>query len=347
MVAYHRENGGWLREADLAEFAVELGRPVTANYAGIEVNTCGPWCQGPVLAMMLGLLEGSDLRALGHNSAAYIHHLTEAMKLVYADRHSYFGDPNFVDVPIHELIAKDYLSARRHLIDPKRAAAGMPEPGKINGHDRAQPPRYQPAMPENAVDNIDTSYICVIDSKGNVFSATPSDGSSAAPVIPGLGFVPSSRGVQSWIEPNMPAVAGPLRRPRLTPSPAILSKPSEWVMPIGSPGNDVQAQAMLQVLLNIHLWGMTPQQAVEAPRFATFSFPRSSAPHSYDPGLLRLESRMPDGVADELRALGHDVKMWPDWEYAAGAVCTIVADHRSGIMEGGSDPRRPTAVLGW
>jgi gamma-glutamyltranspeptidase/glutathione hydrolase len=142
-------------------------------------------------------------------------------------------------------------------------------------------------------------------------------------------------------------VLGPGRRPRLTPSPAIAAKPGEWVMPIGSPGNDVQPQAMLQVFLNIHLWGMTPQAAVEAPRFASFSFPRSSAPHAYDPGLLKLEARIGADVGRALAGLGHDVRDWPEWDYAAGAVCTILADQRTGMMEGGADPRRPTAVVGW
>jgi gamma-glutamyltranspeptidase/glutathione hydrolase len=124
-------------------------------------------------------------------------------------------------------------------------------------------------------------------------------------------------------------------------------------MPFGSPGNDVQPQAMLQVLLNIHIFGMSPQDAVEQPRFATFSFPRSSDPHSYDPGLLKLESRIPQSTSvpqstsDALQRIGHDVARWPDWEWVAGAVCTIVADARSNIKEGGSDPRRPTGVAGW
>ena len=104
---------------------------------------------------------------------------------------------------------------------------------------------------------------------------------------------------------------------------------------------------MLQVLLNVVVWGMTPQEAVEQPRFATFSYPRSSAPHSYDPGLMSVESRIPAETRDALTGLGHAVRHWPDWEWVSGAVCTIIADERSGMMEGGADPRRPTAVAGW
>jgi gamma-glutamyltranspeptidase/glutathione hydrolase len=118
-------------------------------------------------------------------------------------------------------------------------------------------------------------------------------------------------------------------------------------MPFGSPGNDVQPQAMTQVLLNIFAFGMTPQDAVEQPRFASFSYPRSSNPNPYSPGLMNLEGRFPEATVAKLRALGHDVALWPDWDSAAGAVCAILHDQKAGTMEGGSDPRRPTAVAGW
>jgi gamma-glutamyltranspeptidase / glutathione hydrolase len=153
--------------------------------------------------------------------------------------------------------------------------------------------------------------------------------------------------VQSWVEADAPAVAGPGRRPRLTPNPVILRKPGHFVQPIGSPGNDVQPQAILQVMLNMHVFGMTPQEAVEAPRFATFSYPRSSAPHSYDPGLLKLEARIDPAIADDLKSRGHDVQHWPEWEWTAGAVCTVLADEQKGVLEGGADPRRPTSALAW
>jgi gamma-glutamyltranspeptidase/glutathione hydrolase len=194
---------------------------------------------------------------------------------------------------------------------------------------------------------LDTSYICVVDRHGNVFSATPSDGASAAPVIPGLGFAPSTRGEQSWTDPSSPAVLGPGRRPRLTPSPAIARKPGAWIMPFGSPGNDAQPQAMLQMLLNILVWNMTPQEAVEAPRFATFSFPRSTEPHSYDPGLLRLESRIDAKTRDALDKRGHVVSDWDAWDSASGGVCAIFADIKAGTLEGAADPRRPSYAAGW
>lgn len=342
MVQFHKENGGWLAMSDLEDFDVECEQVSPVKFGDLEVYTCGPWCQGPVLAQTVGMLNGHDLRSYGHNTAKYIHVVTEALKLAYADRQAYVGDPNFVDVPYKQMLDPDYLAERARNISLERATPGMPLPGDPRGF---VPPTSQPAKPEDDIEHIDTSYICIVDKHGNAFSATPSDGSSTAPVIPGLGFVASSRGVQSWTEADAPAVMGPGRRPRLTPNPAIIHHPGHFLQPIGSPGNDVQPQAMLQVILNMHLFGMTPQEAVEAPRFATFSYPRSSAPHSYDPGLMKLEARIDPSVASALRDLGHDVRDWPDWEWTAGAVCTILADQRQGVLEGAADPRRPTATL--
>ena len=344
MVAYHRENGGWLSHDDLSGFEVEVEEVRPTMFGDIEVMTSGPWCQGPVLAQTLGMLDGRDLRALGHNTVDYIHLLVEAMKLAYADRHAFVGDPRFADVPMETMLSPAYLSDRARHISMQQAAPGMPPAGNPRGFGAPQP---QPARPADEIEHLDTSYICVVDRQGNAFSATPSDGSSTGPVIPGLGFVPSTRGVQSWLEPDAPATVAPGRRPRLTPNPAILHRPGHFVQPIGSPGNDVQPQAMLQVMLNIHVFGMTPQEAVEAPRFATFSYPRSSFPHSYDPGLLKLEARIDTDVAEGLRKRGHDVRDWPAWEWTAGAVCTIVADEARGLHEAAADPRRPTAALAW
>jgi gamma-glutamyltranspeptidase/glutathione hydrolase len=336
MVRFHQENGGWLAAEDLAEFKSDVAPALKVRFGALEYHACGPFCQGPLLAQTLVMLDGTDLAAMGHNSPAYIHHISEVLKLAYADRQRYLGDPKFNDVPIARLLDPAYNAERARLVDPQRATPGMPEAGDL-----------RPSPVGNDPGELDTSYICAVDRHGNAFSATPSDGSAAAPVVPGLGFVPSPRGVQNWTDPKEPAVLGPGRRPRLTPNPGMVVKPGHWTMPIGSPGNDVQPQAMLQVMLNMELFGMTPQAAVEAPRFATFSYPRSSAPHGYDPGLMRLEGRIPAATLQAMKALGHDARAWPDWEWLAGAVCTIRADQKTGMMEGGADPRRPGAVAGW
>jgi gamma-glutamyltranspeptidase/glutathione hydrolase len=344
IVAYHIEHGGWMRADDLAEFRVEVAPAWKAGYAGIDVYTCGPWCQGPVLGETLNILDGIDLKSLGHNSAAYIHQLVEALKLAYADRHELYGDPNFVDVPMAELLSPGYAARRRREIDPAKASPGMPAAGLPSNWLPDLTPKEEG---RDSARHVDTSYVCVVDSRGNAFSGTPSDGPMSSPVIPGLGFTPSARGAQSSVDPRAPSVLGPGRRPRLTPSPSFARKVGEWIMPFGSPGNDVQPQAMLQAFLNIHVFGMSPQQAIDQPRFATFSYPRTSDPHPYSPGLLSIEARIPAGTREELAALGHRVELWPDWEYAAGGVSTIIADVNTGMMEGGSDPRRPTAVVGW
>jgi gamma-glutamyltranspeptidase/glutathione hydrolase len=203
-------------------------------------------------------------------------------------------------------------------------------------------------VPERAfvAPELDTSHVCVVDRHGNVFAATPSDGSYNAPVIPELGIIPSPRGSQSWGDPDHPSGVAPGKRPRLTPSPAIAIAPGKMKMPFGTPGGDVQTQAMLQVFLNIHLFGMEVQEAVETPRIASYSFPSSFEPHAYHPGLLRLESRIEKGVGAELTRLGHEIEWWPDWTWLAGAVCAVVADEEAGVLKGGADPRRPSYACG-
>jgi len=178
-------------------------------------------------------------------------------------------------------------------------------------------------------------------------SATPSDGSWRSPVIPGLGIVPSARGTQSRPDPSHPSGVYPGKRPRLTPNPAIAVRDDGSVMPFGAPGGDVQVQAMLQVFLNIIAFDMDIQPAIDAARFASYSFPSSFEPHDYHPGLLRLESRIGADVGAELGAMGHRVEWWPDFTYNASVVCAIRADHRTGVLSGGADPRRTSYALGW
>lgn len=349
IVKHQREQGGWLAAEDLAEYRSDIESPVRGRFGDLDVYTCGPWCQGPVLAQSLHILDGTDLRSMGHNSPAYVHTVVEAMKLAFADRHHFYGDPRFVTVPMEALLSQAYAGRRRQLIRPDRASDGMPPPGSAEDLGVTRAILGAPASPRrpSAPEALDTSYICVVDARGNLFSATPSDGAEAGPVIPGLGFVASTRGSQSWTDPSVPACLAPGKRPRLTPSPSIVVRRGAWRMPMGSPGNDVQPQAMLQVLLNTALFEMSPQEATEEPRFATFSFPRSSEPHTYSPGRLQLEGRFPAATVDALRRLGHDVVLWPKWEWRAGAVCLIRRDEAPGILEGAADPRRPCAVIGW
>jgi gamma-glutamyltranspeptidase/glutathione hydrolase len=302
-----------------------------------------------VLLQTLKILDGIDLRAFGHNTPAYIHTLIEALKLAFADRHTYSGDPKFVDVPMEALLSDGYAARRRALINPDIAWPEMPPAGSAGDLGLSVRAAPVPTKPDKvyAEPEPDTSYICVVDRFGNCFSATPSDGAINGPVVPGTGIAPSSRGMQSWTDPAHPACLAPGKRPRLTPNPSLAMGDSGWVMPFGSPGNDVQPQAMLQVFLNRVVFGMTPQAAIEQPRFASASFPGSSDPHTYTPRRMMLERRFDDATADELSRRGHGVNWWRDWEWKAGSVCAIVADRQTGLMEGGSDVRRPGGVRGW
>jgi gamma-glutamyltranspeptidase/glutathione hydrolase len=294
---------------------------------------------------MLNILAGIDLHAMGHNSVDYAHALTETIKLAFADRERYFGDPRFVDVPVAALLSEPYAERRRALLRRDRAWPGLPPPGDVAGHAAHGTP--SPTLRRASAGAHDTSHVSVIDKDGNVFAATPSDSSYDTPVIPGTGLCPSSRGSQSWTDPTHPSCAAAGKRPRLTPMAAMAFLPDGSPMPLGTPGGDVQAQALLQVLLNMTVFGMNPQQAVEAPRLASYSFPDSFEPHSYSPGLLYVEARVPQAVRDGLAARGHDVADWPDFVWRAGAVCVQRVDRASGIIAAGADPRRPCYAVGW
>lgn len=347
MVKFIRKEGGFMSREDFADYRVTFEPTVKTRYAGIELHACGPWSQGPVLPMTLNLLKGFDLKALGHNTPEYIHVLVEAMKLSFSDRHNHFGDPKFVDVPIKGLMSERYADHRRKMIDPRKAWAEMPPAGDprtlADIPNRWMPPPEREDGPGPG----DTSYICVVDKDRNAFSGTPSDGSNETPIVPGVGIVCSGRGTQSWGDPDHPASVAPGKRPRLTPNPAIAFKNGELYMPFGTPSGDVQTQAMLQVFLNINVFGMAPQDAVEAPRFATYNFPGSFQPHPYFPGRLQIENTIPASTSAALEALGHKIFRWEDTTPRAGSVCTIINDRKHGVLHGGADPRRPAYVLGW
>jgi len=182
---------------------------------------------------------------------------------------------------------------------------------------------------------------------GNAFSATRSDGVRDTPLDPGLGFIISPRGTQSWLDPEHPSCVAPGKRPRLTPSPGLVVKDGQTFMPFGSPGGDVQPQAMVQLLVNIIDHRMDPQEAIEAPRVARYSFPASFAPHAYHPGLLCVESRISDATRTAMAALGHVIETWPGWTLKAGALCAVVRNSEERVLAGGADPRWLAYAIGW
>jgi len=325
--------------------AVEPPERVTID--GIDVYACGPWCQGPTLLQALRLLDTDALAAHGHNSPEALHVMAEALKLAFADRERWIGDPRFVDVPMQALLWDDYAASRRALIRPGEAWPEMPPAGDP-AQGLATAACSQAAASAGPVEAAhDTSYVCTIDADGNVFSATPSDISFDTPVIPGTGLCASSRGAQSWADPAHTSSVAPGKRPRLTPNPALAIKEGAFAMPFGTPGGDVQIQAMLQTFVNIVTYGMNPQAAVEAPRFATMSFPNSFEPHEYHPNKLMLEARIPGAAGETLAAWGHGVEWWPEWAWPAGAMCVLVQDIARGTISGGADPRRPAYGLAW
>jgi gamma-glutamyltranspeptidase/glutathione hydrolase len=186
-----------------------------------------------------------------------------------------------------------------------------------------------------------------MDRFGNAFSSTFTDGALGTPVVPGTGLSVSMSGRGFWTDPRYPARVGPRKRPRTICSPMLAIRKGYEIMAWGTPGADVIPQAQTQVFLNNQLWGLEPQEAVEAPRFASYSFPQSYWPHSHEPGVLRVEDTIPADVGDELTRRGHKVVWWPSRHWLVGSVSCVKNELDKGLMKGGSDHRRGAYVLGW
>ena len=356
IVDFYQTQGSLLTLEDFADFSVRIEKPEMIHYKGLDVYSCGPWCQGPAFLMLLQMLQSFDLQAMGHNSATYLHHLVESVKLVMADREAYFGDPDFVRVPMTGLLSRSFAAERVRKIDPTQAHASTPMAGD------PWPYNHGPLSPADRsrsgveTDNLpigrdqperDTSYVCVVDRWGNSFSATPSDGYGSAPVVPGLGFPVSARGSQSWLVPGHPSAIAAGKRPRLTPNPAMILKDGKPYMPLGTPGADAQIQAMVQVFLNVVEFGMEPQEAIEAPRIISRSFPQSFWPHHTYPGEALIETRIDERTRGRLRQWGHILVEDGAWSKRVSRVCTIVADREQGTLAGGADPRSTSYAVGW
>lgn len=345
IVAYHEENGGLLAAEDLADYHTPVEEPLSVDFAGHRVYSCRPWCQGPTLLQMLRILEGFDLKAMGHNTADYVHTLSETMKLVFADRERFYGDPDVIDVPIERLLSPEFAAERRGQIDRAHAWPGMPPAGEITGHGGVS---FAPHVDRSAsVAAADTSYTCTMDAAGNVCSITPSDVSFESPAIPGLGFCPSARGSQSFALEGHASAIAPGKRPRLTPNPAMVLTPGKLAMPFGAPGGDAQPQGMLQVLLNHLVFGMEIQPAIEAPRFTTHSQPNTFEPHASKPGRLVIEEGVAPDVGADLATRGHDVEWHGPRSDSVAGVCAISADLATGLISGGADPRRSGRAMGF
>ena len=343
IAGFFRSEGAALSIEDLAAAGVAVGPGVHTNYRGVDVYATGPWSQGPLVPMVLSLLEGFDVAA-AHGSDLHYHRVAEAVKLACADREGFIGDPDLVDVPIDGLLSKTYAAERRSLIDDQRAAPALPPPGDPWRHEgRSGPAGYVPT-PRSGPTSPDTAYVCVIDRHGNAFSATPSDPSLLGPIVPGVGITVSTRGSQLWLDPSHPSAIAPGKRPRLTPNPGMLVVDGRPLMPFGCPGADAQTQAMVQVVTNLLDRGMDLQPAIEYPRVISMSFPDSVYPHAYEPGRLLVEGHVPSAIRDTLERLGHQVDDLPSFSPTAAGVCAIVRGQ--GVLVGGADPRREGLALG-
>ena len=335
---FSEKNGGLLRYNDMAQFHAEIDTPRTATYRGYSVNKPGFWTQGPVMLEALNILEGYDLKAMGHNSPAYLHTVVEAVKLAFADRDRYYGDPKFSKIPEETLLSKDYAAERRKQIDTAQASMES-RPGAFGGP--------VPAMPKSttASSNVaDTTCVNTVDAKGNTFSATPS-GAWLPSVIAGDTGIPLGTRLQCFLV-NSPGHANALvggRRPRVTLSPTLILKDGQPFLELSTPGGDNQDQALLQVVLNIIDFGMSPQAAVEAPRFQTEHFYATFANHEFMAGKLNLENRIPKETADALTKLGHKVNVSGPWSNGSAPV---VIQMGGGVLQGAADPRRGRYVFG-
>ena len=304
----------------------------------------------------LNILEHFDLQQMGHNSPAYIHTVTEALKLAFADREAYYGDPDFSTVPIDGLISKEYAAERARLIVPDQAYPELPPSGDPWRHSKTSKmgsgtPLASAPIPTGSQEasgggeDNGTTHVAALDREGNMVCGTISGGSFAKSVFfPELGCALSTRIEMFNCHEGHPNVVEPGKRPRTTLINYIVSKDGQPAITIGCPGGDKQAQANVQLILNVLLFGMDPQQAVETPRFASQSFTNSFYPHVYYPGRLDLEEGVPESTAEKLHSLGHKIERVA----VCGEGATVARrDPDTGVLSTRADPRRACYALGW
>jgi len=335
---------------DFNRYQAQVEKPVSVRYRGVNVYKCSSWTQGPVMLQALTLLEGYNLRDMGLNSADYIHTVTECMKLAFADREFCYGDPDFVRVPFRRLLSRAYARERRHLVDAGRASMDL-RPG---GMPAIRPKSVLDVDAEFAKRTAakggrcgDTTKLEVIDAAGNMVSTTPSGGwHPSSPVIPGLGFPLGTRAQMFSLVEGHPNCLKPGKRPRTTLTPTLSIAGNGTGMAFGSPGGDAQDQWALQFFLNVVEFGMSLQEAVEAPTFWTDHFPSSFYPRTADPGSLNIEKRIPAAVIDELKSRGHVA--WPYPEWSGGNTHAASFDPKTKVLSAAATPRdEPSYAAGW
>ena len=365
MVAFLQKHGAPFDASDFAEYYARIEEPAKTTYRGYTVYKHGFGSQGPVLLQALNILENFDLHAMGYASADYLHTVTEALKLAYADRDSYYADPAFVQVPGEGLLSKAYAKERAALIDPKKAStsfiAGDPTKHdskvkqwtfwKANVTDGVTP-RTRSGQAENSPEIVkDTTHMAVIDKDGNIFDVTPSGGWVPGAVILGdTGIGMSVRGEQFWLDKTRANQIRPRARPRYTLTPSMVFKGDVPMMGIGTPGGDNQDQTILQALLSVvdfwNEWYPNLHGALERPRVQTMHFYGSFWPHTAGFNQLNVEATIPDAVYNELKARGHDVSRLRPFGMS-GCATAVMIDPATGNRFAGADPRRDCYALAY
>jgi gamma-glutamyltranspeptidase/glutathione hydrolase len=332
-----KPHAGLIDIQDFAEYRTRVEETVTVDWKGLTVQKCGPWSQGPVFLQQLRLLETFDLPRFGHNSVDYIHVITEAAKLAFADREAFYGDPLFSEIPLGHLLSRAYATDRRQLINMRKASMKL-RPGEgvipLETKGRASKPG-------------DTSHVDAGDAEGNMISATPSGGwIRSSPVIEGLGFPLGTRGEMFSLQKGHPNCIAPGKRPRTTLSPSLVTSNNTPVLAFGTPGGDQQDQWTLQFFLNVTEFGMNLQSAIDAATFHTTHFPSSFYPRRAHLGELHLEGRIPGKVIRGLKRRGHKVIVEGGW--ANGKVTAVSYDPLHHVVSAAASPRIQSAyALGY
>ena len=336
---FMRANKGLLRYEDMAAFRLKPEDAVSTNYHGYEVYKPGFWSQGPDMIEALNLINGFDLASMKWNSAEYINTLTEALKLVYADRDTYYGDPKFSKIPGATLLSQAYADKRRKLIGHDASMEFRPGEGILDGGKTGVHPSRSD-IPRTRIDDSlmakDTTCIDAVDKNGVMFSSTPS-GAWLPSVIAGDTGIPLTERAQSFLlVAGHPNELGPGKRPRVTLSPTLVTQNGKAYLALSTPGGDNQDQALLQIFLNIVEFHMPTETAIEAPRFETRHLVSSFDNHAMNPGNLLLDERVPASVVDELKARKHIVEVNSRWN--SGAAPVLIRVTPGGVLEAAADP---------
>jgi gamma-glutamyltranspeptidase/glutathione hydrolase len=347
MAAFSEANGGLFRYEDFAEYTAKVETPVSTDYRGYQVYKNPSASQGPTELIALNLLEGYDLKALGHNSVDFISTNVEVMKLAMADREKFLGDMDFIKIPYDGLLSKDYARERRKLIDPAKASLelrpGSPEKFVAGAAERP----WHVVLDGDADFDGDTSYIAVVDQDRNMVSFEPSLHSlfGTGVVMGNTGIIFNCRGDYYSLVRGEANALEPGKRPRSTLQSTLVMKDGQPFMITGSPGGDDQVMVTMQTLVNVIDFGMNVQQAIEAPRWSTSSFPSSPFPHTMLPGAMAVEERIPEATQKELIARGHKLRVAPPWSLASSAA--IIIDAKAGVLSAGADPRVEAYAWAW